>query len=111
MREEGIGRIDKGELTDAEEAGFEMTEPMQITKEMRDSREEKVSRIIERINGDIKRAAKEGRHECFFDCSKNSRSQAPFYQEARERFERCGYRIKPTGYIGGVWQRTENIEW
>ena len=88
-----------------------MIEPMQITKEMRDSREEKVSRIIEKINSDIKRAAEKGLHECFFDCSKNNYSQAPFYKEVRERFERYGYRIKPTGYIGGVWQLTENIEW
>lgn len=88
-----------------------MVEPMMITKEMRESRAEKVDKIIKRINSDIKRAAEKGRHECFFDCSKESYSDAPFYKEVRERFEMCGYRIKPTGYIGGVWQLTENIEW
>lgn len=88
-----------------------MTEPMEITKSMRDSREEQVSKIIERINADIKRASGKGLHECYFDCSKHNRLQAPFYEEVKEKFERYGYRIKPTGYIDGVWQRTEHIEW
>lgn len=34
-----------------------MTEPMMITREMRDSRAEKASKIIENINRDIKRAS------------------------------------------------------
>lgn len=88
-----------------------MIEPMRITKEMRESREEKVNAIIERVNADIKRAAEKGMHECYFDCGKDSYSDGPFYKEVRECFERCGYRIKPTGFIGGVWQRTEHIEW
>lgn len=88
-----------------------MAEPMMITKEMRDSRAEKVDAIIERVNSDIKRAAEKGLHECYFACDKDSYSDAPFYEEVRERFESYGYRIKPTGFIGGVWQRTENIEW
>lgn len=88
-----------------------MTEPMMITKEMRESREKAVSKIVERVNADIKKAAEQGKHECYFSCSKNSYSDAPFYKEVRERFENYGYRIKPTGFIGGVWQLTENIEW
>lgn len=88
-----------------------MTEPMMITREMRDSRAEKASKIIENINRDIKRASEKGLHECYFACSKDNYSQAPFYEEVRERFESYGDRIKPTGYIGGVWQHTEHIEW
>ena len=33
-----------------------MTEPMMITKEMRESREKAVSKIVERVNADIKKA-------------------------------------------------------
>lgn len=88
-----------------------MTEPMMITENMRNDREEKVSKIIENINRDIKRASEKGLHECYFACSKDSYSEATFYKEVREKFESYGYRIKPTGFIGGVWQRTENIEW
>lgn len=88
-----------------------MTAPMKITKEMRDSREGNISRIIEKINQDIQQAVDRGSHECFFDCSKCNDSQGPFYSEVRKRFEDCGYRIKPTGYRGGVWQLIEHIEW
>lgn len=88
-----------------------MTEPMMITENMRNDRAEKVSKIIENINRNIKRASDQGLHECYFACSKDSYSEAPFYKEVREKFESYGYRIKPTGYIGGVWQRTEHIEW
>ena len=61
-----------------------MTEPMMITREMRDSRAEKASKIIENINRDIKRASEKGLHECYFACSKDNYSQAPFYEEVRE---------------------------
>lgn len=47
-----------------------MTEPMMITKEMRESREKAVSKIVERVNADIQKAAEQGRHECYFSCSK-----------------------------------------
>lgn len=88
-----------------------MTEPMMITKNMRNDREKKVGKNIENINKDIKRATAKGLHECYFACSKSSYSEAPFYKEVREKFESHGYRIKPTGFIDGVWQRTEHIEW
>ena len=31
--------------------------------------------------------------------------------ELKAILQRHGFRIKPTGYIGGVWQRTEDICW
>ena len=31
--------------------------------------------------------------------------------EIKEWLRSLGYRIEPTGYIGGVWQRTEDIVW
>lgn len=34
-----------------------------------------------------------------------------YESEIKTRFQRAGYIIKPTGYIGGVWQRTESIHW
>lgn len=88
-----------------------MAEPMAITKEMRESRAAHVDRIINRVNAGIERAVSQGLHECYFSCDKDSDRDTPFYQEVRERFERCGYRIKPYGYSNGVWQRAESIEW
>ena len=34
-----------------------------------------------------------------------------YSDEIKERFTQAGYRIKPTGYVGGVWQLTEDICW
>ena len=34
-----------------------------------------------------------------------------YEDEVREKFRKAGYKIKPTGYIGGVWQLTEDISW
>ena len=31
--------------------------------------------------------------------------------ELKKMFRAKGYSFKPTGYIGGVWQRTTNICW
>ena len=34
-----------------------------------------------------------------------------YEDEIREKFRKAGYKIKPTGCIGGVWQLTEDIMW
>ena len=34
-----------------------------------------------------------------------------YEDEIRKKFRAAGYTIKPTGYIGGVWQQTEDICW
>lgn len=44
-----------------------------------------------------------------WDCYKYSFSD--YKDEIKKRFEKAGYIIKPTGYIGGVYQRTEDIMW
>lgn len=34
------------------------------------------------------------------------------YKDAvRAKFRSAGYTVKPTGYLGGVWQTTEDIVW
>lgn len=84
-----------------------MVEPMMITQGMKDDRERKVSEIIDKINKRIEYAVGQGWNSACFNCSKDS----PFYTEVRKKFEDVGYTIKPTGYIGGVWQLTEDICW
>ena len=88
-----------------------MAIPMKITDEMKKSRKKNVDSIIENVNRHIANAVANGRHECCFACDKDNYAESPFYDEARSRFEEAGYRIEPTGYINGVWQRTENIVW
>jgi hypothetical protein len=34
-----------------------------------------------------------------------------YVSEVKTKFKAAGYVIKPTGYIGGVWQLTEDIMW
>lgn len=34
-----------------------------------------------------------------------------FYDQTKKEFKKHGYTFKPTGYVGGVWQRTEEICW
>lgn len=88
-----------------------MVEAMRITRKMYYDRLERIDEIIERVNACIRRAVERGDHKCCFDCSKYSDNDAPFYDDVRREFELAGYTIKPTGYIGGVWQRTEDISW
>ena len=34
-----------------------------------------------------------------------------YAREVKAKFQAAGYIIKPTGYIGGVWQLTEDVMW
>lgn len=54
----------------------------------------------------ILKASESGRRDCCF---------TPYYVElydaVKDEFIKNGYRFKPTGRIGGVWQDTEQICW
>ena len=84
-----------------------MTEPMMITEEMKERTNKRLAEMIERVNKDIKYAVEHNLNSTCFAYD----SSDEYYSEVRERFEHCGYKIKPTGYINGVWQRTEDIVW
>lgn len=81
--------------------------PMAITNEMQKARQAEIDSRIEKVNSSIERAVKHGRTQTCFDIN----TFDPYYSEVRRAFEKVGYRIVPTGYIGGVWQRTEEIIW
>ena len=38
-------------------------------------------------------------------------SESAYYWEIRRKYEAAGYRVAPTGYIDGVYQRTERLYW
>lgn len=84
-----------------------MVEPMKITDEMRNSKQKKIDELVEIVNDRIRYAVEQGRHEACFAIDKHD----TYYHEVRKMFEERGYKIKPTGYIGGVWQETEDIYW
>jgi hypothetical protein len=103
------------------------------------TREEIINAFCGNLMKRIQKAASEGRHDICFDASayyhkptgkvcsdwhNNDGTYTNFKDydaykynfsdyssEVKEKFRRAGYIIKPTGYIGGVWQLTEDICW
>lgn len=98
------------------------------------SREEIVNAFCENLMLKIQDKANEGKHDCCFHATayyhiKSGRVygsyqkgwtsrdwERKFYfcdyaDEVREKFRAAGYKIKPTGFIGGVWQDSEDICW
>lgn len=65
----------------------------------------------------IERASNEGKRKtCFNPTSYHYETEHGtrrlfFDDEVKAEFIKHGYTFEPTGYIGGVWQRTENICW
>ena len=82
---------------------------LEITNEMKNARAEKIAKIEKRIDDKIRSAVERGESCAYFPCDKDSDKDV--YDEIRSKYERAGYKIKPTGYIGGVWQLTEDICW
>lgn len=81
--------------------------PLEITQSMREQSRTEIDERIERINNSIRRAVEWGQTTACFNINRDD----PHYHTVREAFEQSGYHIAPTGYIGGVWQTTENISW
>lgn len=84
-----------------------MSEIMKITNEMKERKEKKISEMIDRVNKDIQSALNARQNSACFAFDKTD----AYYYEVREKLEKAGYRIVPTGYINGIWQRTEDITW
>ena len=84
-----------------------MSEPMKITDEMKERKEKKISEMIDRVNKDIQLAVNRKQNSVCFAFDKTD----AYYFEVRTKFENAGYKIVPSGYINGVWQRTEDVTW
>ncbi len=84
-----------------------MNEPMKITNEMRNRKEERISQMVDRVNKDIKMAVSRKQNSTCFAFDKSDE----FYFEVKKKFLDSGYKIVPTGYLNGVYQRTEDITW
>lgn len=84
-----------------------MVEPIKITNDIKMEHQNRIDEIVEKQNRSIKSAIERNCHSACFVLDKYDSD----YIEVRNIFERAGYVIKPTGYIGGVWQSTEDICW
>lgn len=83
--------------------------PLPITDEMKKAKQEKLEKMYEKVNTRIQKAIERGCCSTYFPCDKDR--DKDIYDEVRAKYEAVGYIIKPTGYIGGVWQLTEDICW
>ena len=112
---------------------FIITKPNELKNKI--TSEMVVNKMCEKLMEKIFEASNDGRHECSFFISgvygnlktgefpQNITSEIlhnPDYKyfrfddysdEIKKRFTNAGYRIKPTGYIGGVWHLSEDIHW
>ena len=67
----------------------------EMTDGMKHARTEKIAKIEKQIDERIKRAVLQGQNECYFPCDKDT--DASIYDEIRSKYEKAGYKIKPTG--------------
>jgi hypothetical protein len=63
-------------------------------------------KAVQCVLRDIERAQQAGKLSTCF-----SPYPSEYYDAVKQAFAANGYTFTPTGYIGGVWQRTENINW
>ena len=82
---------------------------IKITDEMRNIKQKRIDEVCKRVDRQIERAINNKRNICLFDCDMDADTDV--YYEVRRMYEAEGYKIVPTGYNGGVWQRSENICW
>jgi len=75
-----------------------------------------IAEICENLVAKIKEATQKGRRKTYFNLYSKTASENKLYagdyeSQIKKLFEQKGYYFTPTGYIGGVWQRTEDINW
>lgn len=92
------------------------------------TRQDVVEAFCTKLMNEIKKKNSQGyRKTCFYVCGgyydehsknivyKDNGGQYHYWDDYKRDVEKifiaAGYVIKATGYIGGVWQRTEDIMW
>lgn len=102
---------------------------------MSHSTEEIINCFCDNLMNKIKKCAAEGNNKTCFDASvyyhkptgkifaslpkEFKRNEWEFRKyhfddyahEVRRRFQNAGYIVKPTGFVGGIWQNTDDIIW
>ena len=91
---------------------------MKVVAEKHDNYKIGYKNAVESVMRAIERASKQGyRKTCFnpsaywYTTESGIRTYMRFDDEVKNEFKKYGYRFEPTGYVGGVLQRTENICW
>lgn len=78
-----------------------------------DERQKALEYCVKYIMMYIERANKDGRRSTCFTPTMGmvNGKYIDCEEELKQMFRDKGYTFKPTGYIGGVWQRTIDICW
>jgi len=84
--------------------------PMEITADMKNAKQARIDKLIEKQNESIAYAVKNGRHDACF-VTDHHHVDSDLFSELKGIFESAGYKVYPTGIIGGVWQQTYTIAW
>lgn len=80
---------------------------IKITEEMKNISNKRFEELCSMVDERISHAVENGRCSACFPIDKHDEH----YERIKKEYEANGYKIKPTGYIGGVWQLTEYITW
>lgn len=67
--------------------------------------QKEIADAVSSVQREMQHSAKLGLTHAHFSVS------SKYYDEVKQIFLSKGYRFVPTGYIGGVLQRTERITW
>ena len=55
---------------------------------------------------DVELASAQGLRDCCFNPYPSN-----LYGAVKDEFQKYGYSFRPTGYVSGIWQQTEQICW
>lgn len=96
-----LSPLEKHNLLDLIKDSTEVREEMESNEEYKKI----ITKQIGYVNQDIEKAKNENRSDtCFVVAS-------DYESDVKRLFIEKGYRFKPTGMCGGVWQNSENICW
>lgn len=98
---------------DADEIDGEIICPTSVQMNANTSHE-KLGYAIARVLDQIIAASKQQKFKCIFNPPRYyppTREHIDYYDEVKEHFKSLGYRFRPYGFSGGVWQDEEYICW
>lgn len=70
---------------------------------------EELIKFTKEVEARIRRAMEEGMRSCYF--GSDDPYMRDYERQAKEEFTKRGFSFRPRGYIGGVYQRTQQICW
>lgn len=70
---------------------------------------ERYNKFVNELEARIRKAMEEGRRDCYFGGSDDDMTDIEY--TAKREFLSRGFSFRPTGYMNGVWQLSQQICW